>query len=105
MFNNLKESENCKNCENCKKLEKLQENVSNLQERLDYIVNLLENNVIKNCNKMGNHIDFVENIYDHVKNPLGYLCHKINSLIYDKNDYSFDDKKKINFDNQDSNNT
>ena len=27
---------------------------------------------------MGNHIDFVENVYDNVKNPLGFICNRVN---------------------------
>ena len=26
---------------------------------------------------MGNHIDFIEHVYDNVKHPLGYICKKI----------------------------
>ena len=29
---------------------------------------------------MSSHIDFVENVYDTVKHPLGYLCNKIKRL-------------------------
>ena len=29
---------------------------------------------------MGSHIDFVENVYDTVKHPLGYFCNKIKTL-------------------------
>ena len=29
---------------------------------------------------MGEHIDFVETVYENVKNPLGYICGKINYL-------------------------
>mgnify|MGYP004002195991 CR=1 FL=1 len=29
---------------------------------------------------MGQHIDFVENVYDNVKHPLGYITNKIKYL-------------------------
>ena len=29
---------------------------------------------------MSSHIDFVDNVYDNVKNPLGFFCNKINTL-------------------------
>ena len=29
------------------------------------------------CKKMGGHIDFVEEVYDNVKHPLGYICKKM----------------------------
>ena len=28
--------------------------------------------------KMSQHIDFIERVYDNVKNPLGYICNKLN---------------------------
>ena len=30
---------------------------------------------------MSKHIDFVDNVYDTVKNPLGFLVNKMNTLI------------------------
>ena len=32
----------------------------------------------ENCKKMSDHIDFIETVYDNVKNPLGFLCNKLN---------------------------
>ena len=32
----------------------------------------------EDCKKMSEHIDFVENVYENVKNPLGFLCNKLN---------------------------
>ena len=40
----------------------------------------LNDDLIPECKKMGSHIDFVENVYDTVKHPLGYLCSKIKQL-------------------------
>ena len=40
----------------------------------------LEGEVLQECKKMGSHIDFIENVYDNVKHPLGYICKKINYL-------------------------
>ena len=52
---------------------------------------------------MGEHIDFIEKIYDNVKSPLGYLCNKINYLKgNDNNKYSLEYKNIK--DNKDENN-
>ena len=34
----------------------------------------------KTCEKMGDHIDFVENVYDKVKKPLAYISHAVGKL-------------------------
>ena len=40
----------------------------------------LDGEVLQECKKMGSHIDFIENVYDNVKHPLGYICKKFNYL-------------------------
>ena len=43
---------------------------------------------------MGSHIDFVENVYDNVKHPLGFITNKIKYLTSGNNDnYALPDKK------------
>lgn len=51
-----------------------------LEEKLEKILFILNNEVVSNTKKMSNHIDFIENIYSHVKFPLAYVCNKINYL-------------------------
>lgn len=51
-----------------------------LDVKLNKILNLLEEDVQPNCKKMSSHIDFVDNVYDNVKNPLNFVCNKINNL-------------------------
>jgi hypothetical protein len=29
---------------------------------------------------MSSHIDFVDNVYENVKNPLGFICNKVGKL-------------------------
>jgi DNA-binding Lrp family transcriptional regulator len=65
-------------------------NITN--EKLDTILNLLTVDVKEKCDKMGEHIDFIENVYDSVKNPLGYLCNKLNSFT-DNSEYTLEDFK------------
>ena len=47
-----------------------------IEEKLDKILELLE----KDCKKMTDHIDFIENVYDNVKSPFYYLMDKVNLL-------------------------
>lgn len=51
-----------------------------IESKLDTIIGILHDNVAKNTEKMANHIDFIETIYNNVKSPLGFLCNKLNYL-------------------------
>ena len=52
-------------------------NVIELSEKLDRIEKILNNEILNNCNRMSNHIDFVEQIYDYIKFPLFYITDKV----------------------------
>ena len=67
------------------KLVSIENNISKLLD--------MQKNVNKNAEKMGEHIDFVENVYDNVKNPLGYICNKVSYLVGSDN-YSLEDVNK-----------
>ena len=58
----------------------MEERFNQIEQKLDLILEILQEDVKKNCEKMGSHIDFVENVYDNVKNPLNFVCNKINNL-------------------------
>ena len=60
------------------KLEEIDDKINRLEVKIDLILELLQKEVNPNCKKMGSHIDFVENVYDNVKNPLGFICNKVN---------------------------
>ena len=62
------------------KLDSLEEKINDLDDKLSDILILLERDVKPNCNKMSNHIDFVDNVYDNVKNPLGFICSRVSKL-------------------------
>ncbi len=47
-----------------------------LEKKMDRIIELLE----RDCKKMSDHIDFVEQVYDTVKSPLYFIMNKVNSL-------------------------
>ena len=64
------------------KVDQLAQEIDNLSVKLDKIMELLHVNHDE-CTRMGNHINFIENIYDSVKSPLNFICDKIN--IYKEN--------------------
>ena len=59
----------------------MEERLARIENKLDLILEKLETNVEANCEKMADHITFVETIYERVKNPLGFLCNKVNYYI------------------------
>ena len=58
----------------------LNEKVESLEEKIENLSKKIDGEVLEECKKMGSHIDFVENVYDNVKHPLGYICKKIKGL-------------------------
>lgn len=58
----------------------IKEHLIRVEAKLDKLTELLEGSLKSNCEKMGEHIDFVERVYENVKNPLGYVCNKVRSL-------------------------
>ena len=62
------------------KLDSLEYKLIDLEVKLNKITELLENDIAPNCNKMSSHIDFVDNVYETVKNPLDFICNKVNKL-------------------------
>lgn len=62
------------------RLEKIEETLTRLNSSLELLISKLEtkdDEMLQECKKMGAHIDFIENVYDNVKHPLGYICNKI----------------------------
>jgi uncharacterized protein YaaN involved in tellurite resistance len=58
------------------KIVTLESRCDRIEQKLDKILELLE----KDCKKMTDHIDFIENVYDNVKSPFYYLMDKVNLL-------------------------
>lgn len=75
------------------RISELEKQYSRIEEKLDFIISIFQKDVAPNCEKMSGHIDFVENVYENVKNPLGYLCNKVGSLIGKNESYSLDNVK------------
>ena len=58
------------------KITELEKRCERMEQKLDKILEILE----KDCKKMTDHIDFIENVYDNVKSPFYYLMDKVNLL-------------------------
>ena len=58
------------------KIVELEKRCEQMETKMDKILELLE----KDCKKMTDHIDFVENVYDNVKSPFYYIMDKVNIL-------------------------
>lgn len=52
-----------------------------LNNKMDGLCELLQKDVVPSCNKMGGHINFVENVYTNVKTPLQYIMDKTNYML------------------------
>lgn len=77
---------------NSSRINDLERKFEKINEKLDLIIEILNKDLKQNCKKMGEHIDFVENVYDNVKNPLGFLCNKINYFSKDNQKYTLHDR-------------
>ncbi len=77
------ECDSCKCDSGCVRSEimNLKNKIERIEEKLDVILQKMDNNIIKNCDKMGDHIDFVNNVYDTVKVPLHYISNKVQKMI------------------------
>jgi hypothetical protein len=73
-------------------MEEITKRLDRLEEKMDRILELLEGDLKSNCEKMGEHIQFVEKVYDNVKRPLGYICDKVKAFSGNKS-YTLEDKK------------
>ena len=62
------------------RLDMLERKLTSLEDKLDQILELLNKDVKPSTTKMTAHIDFVEAVYETVKNPLGFLCNRIGLL-------------------------
>ena len=62
-------------------LKELTDRIEVIERKLDLILLKLDGSVIKNCDKMGTHIDFVNSVYTTVKVPLNYISNKIQRII------------------------
>jgi len=71
----------------------LNKNLEEINGKLDEIISILNKDVTKNTKKMSDHIDFIENVYENVKSPLGFICSRIKYYIGTKK-YTLSDKSE-----------
>ena len=64
-----------------KELSEIKDYVNKLNDNIEKLTEKIDNNITTECTKMGNHIDFIEQVYYNVKNPLEYICKQVNNLI------------------------
>lgn len=70
-------------------IETLDTKITKLESRVNELDYTISNDLTNECKKMGKHINFVENVYNNVKHPLGYVCEKVKNLtIGDSTVYS-----------------
>ena len=62
------------------RFEKINEKLDDIDSNVDNLTKKIDEDLIKECKKMGVHIDFIETVYDNVKHPLGYICTKVKYL-------------------------
>lgn len=72
---------NCDHCDHSSELKELTNKIESIERKLDLILLKLDENIIKSCDKMENHIDFVNGVYTTVKVPLNYISNKIHKII------------------------
>lgn len=70
----------------------MSDNNERIEQKLDEILFILKKDISKNTKKMGDHIDFVETVYENVKSPLGFLCNTITHYI-GSTKYTLNEKK------------
>ena len=67
-------------------VEKTIDKIDLLERKIDTLNKKIDGELLEECKKMGSHIDFVEQVYDNVKHPLGYICKKVGYLTGNTNE-------------------
>ena len=63
------------------RMDLIEEKIAKLDQKLDEVFKILNEQVVPECNKMSNHINFIETVYNTVKRPLGFICNKIRAIM------------------------
>lgn len=58
----------------------IDDRVSMVEEKIDKILEILAG-IDQNCDKMSNHINFVESIYEQIKRPFHFVMNRVNSNL------------------------
>lgn len=60
-----------------KKLDEIEKKINLLDDKINNLNSKIDIDIANNCEKMGNHIDFIENVYNKLKYPLEFVSNKI----------------------------
>ena len=54
--------------------EEIMKRLEILENKIDMLIECVSGNIVPNCNKMNNHIDFIDRTYEKMRSPLNYIC-------------------------------
>ena len=74
-----------------KNLETINTRLTTIENKIETIEKKIDCDLVNECKKMGDHINFVENVYENVKHPLGYINKKIKNFMGNEETYSLTD--------------
>jgi hypothetical protein len=78
-----------------KMLNEINNNLNILNNRIEILENKIDIiyqkqiNIDLNTHKMSSHVDFVEDVYEKVRNPLGFLTNRLNNMLGSNNEINF----------------
>lgn len=79
-----------------KNLETINTRLTTIENKIETIEKKIDSEIVDECKKMGDHINFVENVYENVKHPLGYINNKIKNFMGNEKTYSLTDNSDNN---------
>lgn len=79
-----------------KNLETINIRLTTIENKIETIEKKIDSEIVDECKKMGDHINFVENVYENVKHPLGYINNKIKNFMGNEKTYSLTDNSDNN---------
>lgn len=65
------------------RLKRIEEQIEKLNKKMEGLDTFIRHNLAKDCSKMSEHIDFVDQVYETVRSPLNYICNNINYVLGD----------------------
>ena len=72
----------------------MEEKYDELNEKMNKIIEKLDNDVIPYSRRMALHIEWIERIYEYVKAPLGFICNKFYKIMGRETKYELDHEIK-----------
>lgn len=72
-----KQNESDKTLDVENRLRKIEDKLERIEDKLDIAINILQKDLVKNTEKMRDHIDFIDGVYDKVRTPVNYMMKKL----------------------------